>query len=52
MAALFRGVDTEVPGECFQLGGQCAGIDSGPAWMQRDQRIALAALVVPHLHMC
>ena len=50
-APLFGCVDAEVLGACFQLRGQCAG-DTSPAWMQRDQRIALAALVIPHLRMC
>src|SRR6516165_2516338 len=52
MAPLFGRVDAEVLCECFQLRGQCAGIDSSPAWVQRHQRIALAALVVPHPHIC
>lgn len=52
MAPLFGCVDAEVRCERFGVGGQCAGIDPGPARVQRDQRIALAALVVPHLHMC
>jgi hypothetical protein len=52
VAPLFGRVDAEVLCECFEVGGQCAGIDSSPAWVKGDQRIALAALVVPHLHMC
>jgi len=49
---LFGRVDAEVLCEYFQLRGQCAGIDSSPAWVQRHQRIALAALVIPHLRIC
>jgi len=51
MAPLLGCVDAEVRCERVQVGGQRTRIDSSPSWVQRDQRIALAALVVPHLHV-
>jgi len=51
VSSLLRGIDLEVPREGFHGRGQRAGIHSGAARVQRDQRITLAARVVPHPHI-
>ena len=51
MSSLFGGIDLEMLREGFHVRSQRAGIHSGAARVQRDQRITLAAGVVPHLHI-
>jgi hypothetical protein len=51
VSSLLRGIDPEMLGEGFHVRGQRAGIHPGAARVQCDQRITLAAPVVPHLHI-
>jgi hypothetical protein len=51
VSSLLGGIDLEMLREGVHVRGQRAGIHSGAARVQCDQRITVAAPVVPHLHI-